>query len=74
MPKKNLPQDEKSDLVSSRGVSLKDSEWRELDAIADDLGWKPGAVLQYAARHFMKSYRSGEIKTKTKVIQELPEV
>ena len=71
MPKKALPDD---DIVKPRGVGLKISEWQEVDEIADELGWKPHAVLVYAVRYFLKAYRDGEIKTKTRTTKELPEI
>jgi len=68
MPKKP------DEMAQSRGVSLKTSEWQDIDQIADDLDWKPGAVSQYALRYFLKAWRNGEIKTKTRTTKELPEL
>ena len=62
------------DLVKSRGIGLKISEWQEIDQIADELGWKSGEVLLYAVRYFLKKWHDGEIETTTRTTKELPEL
>jgi hypothetical protein len=68
MPKKT------DDLVKSRGLGLKLSEWEEIDQIADDLSWKPHAVVAYGVRYFLKAWRGGEIKKSTRILTELPKL
>jgi len=64
----------KDEMSQPRGVSLKVSEWREVESIADKLNVKPGNVAQYAIRYFLKQYKAGEIKPVTKTTKELPEL
>lgn len=71
MTKKNLPTD---DLVKSRGLGLRISEWEEIDQIADELSWKPHAVVAYGVRYFLKAWQEGKIKTTTRTTKELPEL
>jgi hypothetical protein len=62
------------DLVKTRGLGLKQSEWGDIDKIAADLDWKQHAVVVYAVRYFLKQYHAGKIKTVTKTTKELPEL
>ena len=68
MPKKA------DEIVKSRGIGLKTGEWQEIDQIADELGWKPGAVVVYAVRYFLKAWHEGKIKTTTRTTKELPDL
>jgi hypothetical protein len=60
------------DPIESNGVGLKASEWRELEAIAQELGKNRHYVAAYALRYFLKAYRAGDIKPETKKTQTLP--
>ena len=64
------PQGQPKDEVKSHGVGLRESEWQQIEAIADEMGITKHAVAAYALRYFLKSYDAGEIKTETK--QSLP--
>ena len=70
--KDDIPGDK--DIISARGVGLKLSEWRELDAIAKDLGMNSHALRTYAIRRFLSEYKAGKIQatTKTRTVKELP--
>lgn len=63
-----------SDIVKTRGVSLKQSEWEEIEAIAHDLGTTPHAVGQYAVRYFLKAWHEGKVKTETRKTLTLPDL
>ncbi len=63
-----------SDIVKSRGVGLKESEWAEIEQIADDLGVKPYAVAAYGIRYFLKAWHEGKIKTETRKTLILPDL
>jgi hypothetical protein len=60
------------DPVESNGVGLKASEWREIEAIAQELGTNRHAVAAYGLRYFLKAYRAGKIQPETKKTQTLP--
>ncbi len=62
------------DIVKTRGVSLKQSEWDEIEKIAHEMGITPHAVAQYAARYFLKAWHSGKIKTETKKTITFPDL
>jgi len=55
--------------VTPMGVALKQTEIDRLDQIAEELGQKRHAVMQYAVRDFIKRYDQGERpKTKTETV------
>ena len=60
------PQAQTTDEVKSSGVGLRESEWQQIEAIAEEMGITKHAVAAYALRYFLKSYDAGEIKTETK--------
>ncbi len=62
------------DIIKPRGVGLKQSEWEELEKIADDTGLKLHAVAAYAIRYFIKAYREGKIKPQARKINTLPDL
>jgi hypothetical protein len=62
------------DIVKTRGVSLKQTEWEEIERIAADLGITPHAVGQYGLRFFLKAWHEGKIKTATKKTVTLPDL
>jgi hypothetical protein len=66
MPKKSPPE---NDIVKPRGIGLKVCEWKEVDQIADELEWKPGAVTVYAVHYFLKEWREGRPPKKRKNYQ-----
>ncbi len=43
------------------GVGLKQSELRDLDAIAGELGVARNALLRWAVAYFLREYRAGRI-------------
>lgn len=43
------------------GVGLKQSEVRELDAIAAELGIARNALMRYGLAYFLREYRAGNI-------------
>jgi len=43
------------------GVGLKQSELRELDAIARELGIARNALMRYGLAYFLREYRAGNI-------------
>ena len=63
---------EAKDEVKSHGVGLRESEWQQIEAIADEMGITKHAVAAYALRYFLKSYTAGEIQTSTK--RSLPDM
>jgi hypothetical protein len=65
---------DKADIVKPKGVGLKDSEWRELEQIADKAGLKLHAITAYAVRYFLRDYRAGKIKPEKKTVQSLPDL
>lgn len=69
MAKKN-----QEDIIKTRGVGLKQSEWEELETIANELGITLHAVSSYGVRYFLKAYRQGKIKPETKRTQTLPKL
>lgn len=50
----------------TKGVGLKESEWAELQDVADELGQTQHAITAYAVRYFLKQYRTGEIQPENK--------
>ena len=62
------------DIIRSRGVGLKSSEWEEIENISADLGIKPYALAAYAIRYFLKAWREGKIKPQVKKTQSLPDL
>ena len=62
------------DIIKARGVGLKESEWAELQKVADELGTNLHAVTAYGVRYFLKAYKAGKIKPETKETQALPEL
>jgi hypothetical protein len=65
------PETEK-DLVKPRGIGLKDSEWRQLDAIGAELASNAHALAAWAIRDFIRRYESGELPTRTETKTTLP--
>jgi len=68
MTKKN------QDIIRSRGVGLKVSEWDEIEKIAGGLGMTPHAVAAYGVRYFLKAWHEGKIKPLTKKTQTFPDL
>jgi hypothetical protein len=63
-----------TDKIQVRGVGLKQSEWVELEKIAEGLELTPHAVAVYGVRYFLKAYQEGKIRTQAKKTQALPEL
>ena len=62
------------DVIRSRGVGLKLSEWSEIDQIAVELETTPHAIAAYGVRYFLKAWREGKVKPQTKKTQTLPDL
>ncbi len=62
------------DIIKTRGLGLKLSEWEEVDRIAADMEIKPHGVLTFAVRYFLKHWREGKIKTKTETKKKFPDL
>ena len=62
------------DIIRSRGVGLKISEWNEIEKISRDLDITPHAVAAYGVRYFLKAWQEGKIKTETRKTKNLPEL
>jgi LDH2 family malate/lactate/ureidoglycolate dehydrogenase len=65
-----------SDIIKSRGVGLKQSEWAEIDQIAAELDTTPHSIAAYGVRYFLKAWREGKVKPQTHVkkTQTLPDL
>ncbi len=63
-----------TDIIQSRGIGLKQSEWGEVDKIAAELGITPHAVASYGVRYFLKAWDDGKIKPQVKKTQSLPDL
>lgn len=61
-PQEAQPKDE----VKSYGVGLRESEWKQYEAIAAELGQTKHKVAAYALRDFLRRWDAGEIQTETK--------
>lgn len=59
------PKPKDQDPIKPRGIGLRESEWKRLTEIAQELGMKPHALALFAVRDFVARYERGEIKTKT---------
>jgi hypothetical protein len=68
MPKKH------DDIIRSRGIGLKLSEWEEVDRIAAELEMTPHAVTAYGIRYFLKAWHEGKIKPGMKKTPTLPDL
>ena len=66
------PPTPKEDIIIAKGVGLYKSEWEEIETAATELGMTPHKLHAHAVRYFMRRYRSGIIKLKTKTITVLP--
>lgn len=66
-----------ADRIRSVGVTLRSSEIRRLDAIADDLGVSRNALMRWAIRHVARQIADGAIEPpvteRVKTVLELPE-
>ena len=54
------------DKIIARGVGLKESEWAELQKVADEQSTNLHAVTAYGVRYFLKEYKAGKVKIKQK--------
>jgi hypothetical protein len=69
-----MPKKTQDDIIRSRGIGLKLSEWEEIDKIAAELGITPHAVASYGVRYFLKAWHEGKIKPQVKKTQSLPDL
>lgn len=56
-----------NDKVKVIGIGLRESEWQQVEQIADQLGVSKHALSAYSVRDFLKRWEAGEIKTETKI-------
>ena len=63
-----------NDIIKTRGLGLKLSEWEDLEKIAAELEITPHAVAAYGVRYFLKAWREGKIKPQVKKTQSLPDL
>ena len=53
--------------VITKGLGLRQNEWKELEELAHELGLQSRhAMTAYAVRYFLKQYRDGEIEMQSK--------
>ncbi len=62
------------DIIKTRGLGLRLSEWEEVDKIAAEMEVKPHGVLTFAVRYFLKHWREGRIKIKTETRNIFPDL
>ncbi|MCP4701122.1 MAG: hypothetical protein GY862_30350 [Gammaproteobacteria bacterium] len=62
----------KKDLVESRGVGLRQSEWAVIDDLAKETGQTYHGVMQHIAREYLKQLQSGAIILETTETKKLP--
>jgi hypothetical protein len=65
-PEQPQDADQPKDEVKSYGVGLRESEWKQYEAIAAELGQTKHKVAAYALRDFLRRWEAGEIQTETK--------
>ena len=72
--KTDEPQAKQQDPLKARGVGLKESEWLEIESIANSTGKTTHAISAYLLRFGLKAWREGKIKTETKKTIDLPDL
>lgn len=55
-------EEEEKDPVNPKGVGLKESEWAEVEEIADDLGVTYHALRVFFMRWAIKQYKAGNVE------------
>jgi hypothetical protein len=71
--KKTEPQEpEQPDKVIPRGIGLKESEWRQLEAIGTEMGTNAHRLIVWAVRDFLRRYEAGELPITEQKRQTLP--
>lgn len=55
-----------ADIIKTRGLGLKLSEWLEIDELAKILDVTPHAVAVYGVRYFLEQHRAGKVKIQVK--------
>lgn len=71
--KTETPKQAGRDLVESRGVGLKQSEWASIDEIAQETDSRSyHDIAVYGLRYFLEAYKAGEIKLQAKQTKTLP--
>ena len=51
-----------------RGVYLQAEDWKAIDEIKSQTGWKVGTILTYAVRYFLKQYQDGKIPFESRML------
>ena len=59
------------DLIESRGVGLKQSEWEFIEKTAAELNLKTHGLAVSLLRYGLKDYKAGKMKTKTQTTLDL---
>ena len=59
------------DLIESRGVGLKQSEWEFIEKTAAELNLTTHGLAVYLLRYGLKEYKAGKMKTKTQTTLDL---
>lgn len=59
------------ELSSSWGVSLKKSEWAEIEDMAAELNMSKGSLAALFVRYGLNEYKAGKIKTETRNIKTI---
>ena len=52
--------------VKARGVGLRQSEWWEMEGIAEEFGMTVHELSVYAIRYFLNKFHAGEVQTETR--------
>ncbi len=65
-------QEKIKDPVQPRGVGLRESEWRKVDRLAQELGMKPGSLAAFALRYFIAAYDRGLVELENRPRPKLP--
>ena len=63
--------DKPIDIIESRGVGLKQSEWAFIEKAAAELNLTTHGLAVYLLRYGLKEYKAGKIKTKTQTTLDL---
>ena len=63
-----------ADIIKACGVGLKESEWAELQKVADAFGTNLHAVTAYLLRYGLKEYKTGKIKPEKKQPVTFPDL
>ena len=63
--------DKPADIIESRGVGLKKSEWEYIEKTAAELNLTTHGLAVSLLRYGLKDYKAGKMKTKTQTTLDL---